>query len=89
MFSEVETVNFHRNNFKNPPFLSVNQKLDTLEQVVPDGVLQVQPRLGSLSLLSSFASLPDQTQKPLCEIGLRNPRSAHFEPAQKWSPGQS
>ena len=31
---------------ENPPFIAIDQTIDTLQQTVPDGVLQIQPRLG-------------------------------------------
>ncbi|TPX15235.1 uncharacterized protein E0L32_004512 [Thyridium curvatum] len=41
----VEEIRFHKSSFKNPPFITVDIRKDTLKQVVPDGVLQIQPRL--------------------------------------------
>ncbi|KAB5554729.1 hypothetical protein GE09DRAFT_1032756 [Coniochaeta sp. 2T2.1] len=46
---EVDAVNFHHSSFKNKPFLCLNiGTSNALEQAVPEGVLQIQPRLESV-----------------------------------------
>jgi hypothetical protein len=45
-FAELENVNFHRSSFQNRAFLSIDLTADWLHQVVPGGILQIQPRLG-------------------------------------------
>jgi hypothetical protein len=41
-----ETVNFHKSSFKVPPFLTMDTAHDSLNQTVPEGILQIQPKLG-------------------------------------------
>jgi hypothetical protein len=41
-----ETVNFHKSSFKATPFLTLDTAHDSLNQTVPDGILQIQPKLG-------------------------------------------
>lgn len=47
MVTGLKTVNFHRTSFQRKPFLALEATEDWLEQVVPGGVLQIQPILGS------------------------------------------
>lgn len=43
----MEKVLFHRTTFQNPAFFSMDFNRDVLKQVVPDAILQSQPKLGA------------------------------------------
>lgn len=43
---ELQAVHFHKSSFANTPFHSLDLSGDSLQQSVPTGVLQVQPKLG-------------------------------------------
>lgn len=43
-----ETVNFHKSSFTAPPFLTLDTAHDSLNQTVPEGILQIQQKLGML-----------------------------------------
>ena len=42
----LKEISFHKSSFQKTPFLGLDLTSDWLEQVVPGGVLQIQPRLG-------------------------------------------
>jgi hypothetical protein len=44
----VPTINFHKTKLSNAPFLVMHPNQDRYNQTVPDGILQVQPKLGML-----------------------------------------
>ncbi|CZR60147.1 related to monooxygenase [Phialocephala subalpina] len=64
---QVETVNFHRSNFKNPPFVCMDQTVDVLEQTVPDSILQIQPKLEN-ALRDKIAKSPHCTLRTGSEV---------------------
>jgi hypothetical protein len=43
---EVAVVNLHKTSFKTAPFFKLDTWTDSLNQVVPDGLAQSQPKLG-------------------------------------------
>lgn len=43
---EVDKVNFHKSTFKAPPFFTLDTGRDWLNQTLPEGILQIQPKLG-------------------------------------------
>lgn len=55
---EVDKVHFHQTSFSSKPFFSLKVgESNSLEQVVPEGLLQIQPRLGiEVKLLFSINS---------------------------------
>lgn len=46
----VQNVNFHKSTFANKPFYTLDTSLDSMNQALPNGILQSQPKLGSCSL---------------------------------------
>lgn len=45
---EVKNVNFHKTSITQPPFHKIDNTKDNINQSLPNGVLQIQPELGSL-----------------------------------------
>lgn len=49
--TEMPHLNFHLGAFNTPPFFSIRiGDINSLEQALPEGILQMQPRLGMPSL---------------------------------------
>jgi hypothetical protein len=42
----VDKVNFHKGTFKAPPFFTLDTGHGWLNQTLPDGIVQIQPKLG-------------------------------------------
>ena len=42
----VDKVNFHKSTFTSPPFFTLDAGRDWLNQTLPGGILQIQPKLG-------------------------------------------
>ena len=50
----VQNVNFHRSTFARKPYYTLDTSLDSMNQALPNGILQSQPKLGSCSLLPTL-----------------------------------
>jgi hypothetical protein len=67
MLPEVAVVNLHKTDFKTPPFFKLDAWTDSLNQAVPDGLAQSQPKLG----MNSFIWLDDLSSHDFVEYFLR------------------
>ncbi|GKZ33621.1 hypothetical protein AbraIFM66950_003530 [Aspergillus brasiliensis] len=68
---ELNSLNFHKTNFQNEPFLKIPLERDILEHALPTTILQSQPRLElalrDLVIASEFCTLQSSCEVVGCE----------------------
>lgn len=50
----IQNVNFHKSTFASKPYYTLDTSLDSMNQALPNGILQSQPKLGPCSLLPAL-----------------------------------
>ncbi|KAF5678531.1 monooxygenase [Fusarium denticulatum] len=69
---EIPHLNFHRSAFNTPPFLSIRiGAMNSLEQALPEGILQMQPRL-EIALRKAIEQSEYCSLRTACEVIARS-----------------